>query len=84
MVIENKQGVLEELKHHITSMPILFQPDQDICFQLKTHASRYATGAVLSQLCDDDRWHLVEFTSNILNEAERNYESHNKELLLVI
>ena len=47
-------------------------------------ASRYATGAVLSQLCKDDKWHLVGFTSKSLSDMGRNYEMHDKELLSVI
>jgi len=41
-------------------------------------------GAVLSQLCEDDKWHPVGFTSKSLSSAERNYEIHDKELLSVI
>jgi len=64
--------------------PILMQPNQDIEFQLETDASRYATGAVLSQLCKDNKWPLVGFTSKSFSDAERNYKIHNKELLSVI
>jgi len=46
--------------------------------------SRYAMGAVLSQLCKDDKWHLIGFMSKILSNAERNYETLNRELLSVI
>ena len=53
-------------------------------FRLETDASGYTTGAVLSQLGDDGKWHLVGFTSKGLDSAKRNYEVHNKELLLVI
>ena len=74
----------EELKWLITLTPILIQPDQDAQFQLETDASGYATGAVLSQLCEDNKWHLVGFTSKSLSSAERNYEIHNKELLSII
>src|SRR5882724_1527103 len=41
-------------------------------------------GAVLSQLCKDDKWHPVGFTSKSLSSAKRNYEIHNKELLSII
>jgi len=41
-------------------------------------------GAVLSQLCEDHKWHTVGFTSKSLSSAERNYEIHDKELLFVI
>jgi len=68
----------------ITSTPILVQPNQDAPFWLETDASGYATGAALSQLHDDGKWHLVGFTSIGLDAVERNYEVHDKELLSVI
>jgi len=66
------------------STPVLVQLNQDEPFRLETDASGYTTGAVLSQLRDNSKWHPVGFTSKGLDTAERNYEVHNKELLLVI
>ena len=66
------------------STPILVQPNQEVPFRLEIDASGYATGVVLSQLCDDGKWHPVGFTSKGLDTAERNYEVHDKELLSVI
>jgi len=39
---------------------------------------------IVSQLCKDEKWHPVGFTSKTLLDAERNYEIHDKELLSVI
>ena len=64
--------------------PVLVLPNQDTCFQLETDASGYATGAILSQLCDDEKWHPVGFTSKSLSLAKRNYAIYDKELLSVI
>ena len=47
-------------------------------------ASDYATGEVLSMECEDGLWRLVAFLSKSLNETERNYEIHNKEMLAII
>ena len=44
----------------------------------------YATGGVLSMECEDKRWRLVAFLSKSLNETERNYKIHNKEMLAII
>ena len=33
---------------------------------------------------EDRRWRLVVFLSKSLNETERNYKIHNKEILAVI
>ena len=66
------------------STPILAQLNQDVPLRLETEASGYVTGAVLSQLCDDGKWHPLGFTSKGLDSAERNYEVHDKELLSVV
>ena len=53
-------------------------------FTLECDASDYATGAVLSQQGIDGKAHPVAFYSKTLNEAERNYEIYDKELLAVV
>src|SRR5882672_9307338 len=53
-------------------------------FQLETDASSYTTVEVLSQLCEDEKWHPVGFMSKSISSAKRNYEMHNKELLSII
>ena len=47
-------------------------------------ASDYAIGGVLSMECEDERWRPVVYLSKSLNEMERNYEIHNKEMLVII
>ena len=81
---EKRQEAFETLKRRVTSAPILIQPDVTRPFKLETDASDYAVGAVLSQLCDDEKWRPVGFISKSLSEPERNYPIHDKELLLVI
>jgi len=44
----------------------------------------YVTGGILSIECEDRRWRPVAFLSKSLNETEKNYEIHNKEMLVVI
>jgi len=39
---------------------------------------------VLSMECEDGRQRPVTFLSKSLNETERNYEIHDKEMLVVI
>jgi RNase H-like domain found in reverse transcriptase len=51
---------------------------------VEADASGYATGAVLSQLQEDGKWHLVGFLSKSLSEAERNYDIYDKELMAII
>ena len=81
---EPEEMAFQELKSLITSAPVLVLPNPDTCFQLKTDASSYTTGAILSQLCDDEKWHPVSFMSKSLSPAECNYAIYDKELLSVI
>ena len=34
--------------------------------------------------CKDGLWRLVAFLSKLLNEIERNYEIHDKEMLAIV
>ncbi|MBW0557809.1 hypothetical protein O181_097524 [Austropuccinia psidii MF-1] len=61
---------------------------KDSCFPLneealKTDASNYALGAVLSQVSDSGK-HPIAFDSCKLIPAELNYEIHDKELLGIV
>jgi len=52
--------------------------------RVEADASDYAMGEVLSTKCEDGKWKLVAFISKSLNTIERNYEIHDKEMLVVI
>ena len=47
-------------------------------------ASEYAIGGVLSMEYEDNLWRPVAFLSKSLNETERNYKIHNKEMLAIV
>jgi hypothetical protein len=51
---------------------------------VEADSSDFATGAVLSQQADNDKWHPVAFLSKSLNAVKRNYEIHDKEMLAII
>jgi len=51
---------------------------------MEVNVSDYAIRGVLSMECEDNLWRLVAFLSKLLNETERNYETHNKEMLAII
>ena len=72
------------MKDCITSTPILVHPDPQKSFKLETDSSDYASGAVLSQPGDDGKWHSIGSYSKSLDETQRNYNIHDKELLSVI
>ena len=72
------------LKDRFTNAPVLVMPDMNKQFIVEADASDFATGAVLSQKQDDGKIHPIAFMSKSLNDAERNYEIYDKELLAVI
>src|SRR5713101_4505049 len=81
--LDQNQAFLH-LKNIITSSPILVFPKPDHPYLVEADSSGYATGAVLSQMCDDDKWHPVAFLSKGLSPAEQNYNNYDKEMLAVI
>jgi len=81
---EKQQEAFEELKRRFTTEPVLVIPDLDKGMRVEADASNFATGGVLSMKCEDERWRPVAYISKSLNEAERNYEIHDKEMLVII
>ena len=59
-------------------------PDIDKKMRMEVDVSDYTTEGVLSMECGDSLWRPVAFLSKSLNETERNYEIHNKEMLAII
>jgi len=81
---EKQQKAFEELKRRFTMEPVLVTPDLDKEMRVEADTSGFATGGVLSMKCEDERWRPVAYISKLLNEAERNYEIHDKEMLAII
>jgi len=72
------------LKKRFTTEPVLVTPDLDKEMRVEADASDFATGGVLLIKCEDEKWRPVAYISKSLNEAERNYEIHDKEMLAII
>jgi len=51
---------------------------------MEVDALDYVTEEILSIEYKDRRWRLMTFLSKSLNEIERNYEIHDKDMLAVI
>ena len=64
--------------------PVLVTPDLDKEMRVEADVSDFATGRVLSMKCKDKKWRPVAYISKLLNEAERNYEIHDKKMLAII
>ena len=82
--MEREEKVFKELKERFTKEPVLAALDIDKKIRMEVDMSDYATGGVLSMECEDKLWRPVAFLSKSLNETERNYEIHDKEMLVII
>ena len=81
---ERQQKVFEKLKKRFTMEPVLITPDLDKKMRVKVKVLDFAIGGVLQMKCKDEKQRLVTYISKSLNEAEKNYEIHNKEMLAII
>ena len=81
---ERQQKAFEELKERFTTEPVLVAPDLDKKMRVEADASDFTTEGVLLMKCEDEKWRPVAYISKSLNEAERNYEIHDKEMLAII
>ncbi|KAE8734320.1 hypothetical protein F3Y22_tig00000773pilonHSYRG00160 [Hibiscus syriacus] len=73
------QSAFEELKLAMISEPVLVLPDHTKFFDVFTDASDVAIGGVLMQ-----GGHPVAYESRKLNETERRYTVHEKEMTAVV
>ena len=79
-----QQKAFDELKRVFTTKLVLVALDLDKKFRVEANALNYATGEVLSMKCSDEMWRPVTFISKSLNDTERNYDIHDKEILAVV
>ena len=80
---EAEAAAFHQLKHLLTTAPILGYPDPKLPFVLDTDASDVGIGAVLSQVCDGKE-RVIAYGSRTLTKAERRYCITRRELLAVV
>ncbi|GJT65840.1 reverse transcriptase domain-containing protein [Tanacetum coccineum] len=73
----------QTLKKKLTEAPILIAPDWDQPFELMCDASDYAIGAVLGQRIEK-HFRSIHYASKTMTEAESNYTTTEKEMLVVV
>ena len=81
---KEEQEAFDKLKKRITSEPVLAHAALDDQFELEVDASGYAVGAVLLQRKEDGKKHPIGYYSATLNEAQRNYDIYDLELLAIV
>ena len=75
----------DQLRQAFTKAPILQHFDLEQYIQVKTDASGYAIGGVLSQLTNDSgRWHRVAYFLHKMIPSKTRYKTHNGELLAIV
>ncbi|KAI3782082.1 hypothetical protein L2E82_12114 [Cichorium intybus] len=73
----------DHLKTLLTSSPIIQPPDWNLPFEIMYDASNTAIGAVLGQKVDRAH-HVIYYASKVLDDAQGNYSTTEKELLAVV
>ncbi len=74
-----------QLRDSFTDAPLLRHFDPDLPIRVETDASEFALAGILTQLQEDNKqWHPVAFHSRKMIPAERNYETHDQELLAIV
>ena len=58
--------------------------DHSQTFQIESDASKYASGAVLTQMDSNGDRHPVAFMSKTFNDTEKRYEIYDRELLGIV
>jgi RNase H-like domain found in reverse transcriptase len=73
----NCQEVFDTMKKRFTEELVLLMPNQSKSFQIKSNASKVATGAVLTQLNSNGDRHPVAFLSKTFTKTKRKYKIYN-------
>ena len=78
------EAAFQKIKEAVSQDPVLIHPNPDKPFTLETDASGVAIGSILSQRHSDGYLHPVAYMSKSYNDAQRNYDTANKELLAIV
>ncbi|XP_057418149.1 uncharacterized protein LOC130712328 [Lotus japonicus] len=80
---ENCLKAFESIKKSLVTAPVIVAPDWSLPFEIMCDASDLALGAVLCQK-KERVLYVIYYASTVLNEAQRNYTTTEKELLGVV
>lgn len=74
-----------QLRDAFLDAPMLRHFAPELPIRIETDASEFALAGILTQLQGDNKqWHPVAFHSRKMIPAERNYETHDQELLAIV
>jgi RNase H-like domain found in reverse transcriptase len=78
------QEAFETLKGRFLQEPVLMMLDHSKPFQIESDASKYASGAVLTQTDINGDRHPVAFLLKTFTDTERQYKIYDRELLGIV
>ena len=81
---KEQEETFQGIKKVFTLEPVLVVLDLDREMWVKPDISDYAIEGMLLVKCEDGKWRPVAFISKLINPTERNYEIHDKKILVVI
>lgn len=81
---DKQQKAFDALKQRLMTAPILVYPNFEKPFVLYTDASGTGIGAVLSQIGNEGKEHVVAYASRSMNKAEINYPITDQECLAIV
>ena len=76
-------AAFQMLKNKLTTAPVMIAPDWSKDFELMCDASDYAVWAVMGQR-HDKVFHVIYYVSKVLNDAQLNYATTEKEMLAIV
>jgi len=63
---------------------ILRHFDSERHIHIEIDVFNYAVASILSQSDDEDQWHSIAFWFRMMIDVERNYETHDQKLLVIV
>jgi len=81
---EKQQQAFDKLKKVFMTRSVLVVPNLDKEFRVEANVLNYATRGVLSMKCLNGLWRPVAFISKSLSDTKRNYEIHDKKILVIV
>ena len=78
------QEAFEEVKRRLTTTPIVVTPNWTMEFHVHCDAANIAIAVVLAQNIQGDRDYPIYYVGRLLNNAEKNYNTTEREALAMI
>ena len=76
-------SAFNRLKEALVSTPIITPPDWSLLFEIMCDASDHAVRAIMGKR-KDKRLHVIYYASRTLADAQLNYTTTEKEMLVVV